>query len=229
MALIDLFTSVDWRPVVLTIQIASVSTAISLIVGVALGYWLASRNFPGKRWIMAAVLMPLVLPPTVLGFYLLVLLGRRGPIGELWMFLFDAPLVFTWKAAVVAACVSTIPIVTRQLSAAFATIDHETTEAARLDGAGGFRIFIDIYIPQIQPAIFAAATIAFARAVGDFGATLMVAGNIPGKTQTASIAIYEMMNSGRDGEAMVLAIIISIMALIILAYTTGGEVRNSRA
>lgn len=222
-----LLAEVDWRPVFLTAQVAFWATILSLVIGSLLGYLLGSHDFVGRRWLMATVLLPLVLPPTVLGYYLLVIAGRRGPVGQLWEGIFGSPLVFTTKAAVLAACASTIPIVTRQLAAAFSVTDEEVVEAARIDGAGGLKLFVSIYLPLIRPTLIAAATIAFARAVGDFGATLMVAGNIPGETQTAAIAIYELMNAGRDGEALVLVLIISIFALGVLAYTSGSEANRS--
>jgi molybdate transport system permease protein len=212
----------------LTARVAAAATLISLICGSLLGFVFGSRDFAGRRWLMAAVLLPLVLPPTVLGYYLLVLAGRRGPVGEFWMAVFGEPLVFTTNAAVLAACVSAIPIVTRQLAAVFAVINPEIIEAARIDGAGGLRLLFAVHLPLIRPSLFAAGTIAFARAVGDFGATLMVAGNIPGETQTASIAIYELMNGGRDGEALVLVAVISLVALLVLAFTSGAEINRAR-
>ena len=228
-ALFETLSDVDWRPVFLTLRVAFAATLAALVLGSLFGYFLGTRAFRGKRWVMAAVLLPLVLPPTVVGYYLLVLAGRRSPIGEAWETLFGSPLVFTTNAAILAASVATIPIVTRQLAAVFSGTEEEIIEAARIDGAGGVRLFLEIYLPLIRPSLMAAGTIAFARAVGDFGATLMVAGNIPGETQTAAIAIYELMNAGRDREAFVLVAIISALALLVLAYTSGGEAKAERA
>lgn len=214
---------IDWQPVWLSLRIGGAATLIALGAGAPLGWWLTHTRVVGRRFLNAVVLLPLVLPPTVLGYYLLVLIGQRGPVGAVWQAVFGAPLVFTAKAAVLAACVSTIPIVTRQLAAAFTAIDPDVTEAARLDGATGLSLFIHVHLPQIREPLLAAAAIAFARAVGDFGATLMVAGNIPGRTQTASIAIYDMMNAGRDTEALVLVVIVSLVALAVLALTSGRQ------
>jgi molybdate transport system permease protein len=211
----------DFAPILLSLRVAGTATLISLLVGAILGYWLTSRERRARRWLGALVLLPLMLPPTVLGYYLLVLMGRRGPVGRLWEAATGAPLVFTTTAAVVAACASTIPIVTRQLAAAFDEISHELIEAARLDGASGLRLFRHLHLPLVRGALLSAGTIAFARAVGDFGATLMVAGNIPGETQTAAIAIYELMNAGRDGEAFVMVAIITLLAIGVLAFTGG--------
>ncbi|MEQ8818794.1 MAG: molybdate ABC transporter permease subunit [Sumerlaeia bacterium] len=214
----------DWRPLFVSLQVGLVSTAIALLLGAALGAWLAHRS---TRWTGALVLLPLVLPPTVLGYYLLVLIGRRGPVGQLYEALTGQPLVFTLKAAVIAACAATIPIVARQLAAAFAEIPHEVKEAARIDGAGGLSMFLWIQLPLIRGPIAAAAAIAFARAVGDFGTTLMVAGNIPGRTQTASIAIYDLINAGKDDQAVVLVVAISVVALAVLALA-GGRAEGTR-
>lgn len=212
----------DWRPLWISLQVGAAATAVSLVLGTLLGHWLATRRFAGRRWFSALVLLPLVLPPTVLGWYLLVLLGRRSPVGRLYEALFGEPIVFTLKAAVIAACVSTVPIVARQLAAAFALTEPGVLEAARLDGARGWRLLWWVQLPMIRPALAAAGAVAFARAVGDFGATLMVAGNIPGRTQTAAIAVYDLVNSGREGQAAVLVAIMSAVALVVLAYASAG-------
>lgn len=217
------FNGIDWQPVWLSLQVGGAATLIAVAAGAPLGWWLTHTRVIGRRFLNAFVLLPLVLPPTVLGYYLLVLIGQRGPIGVVWQAVFGAPLVFTSKAAVLAACASTIPIVTRQLAAAFTAIDPDVTEAARLDGATGLSLFFQVHLPQIREPLIAAATIAFARAVGDFGATLMVAGNIPGRTQTASIAIYDLMNAGRDAQALVLVVIVSLVSLIVLVLTSGRQ------
>ncbi len=217
---------IDWGPVWISLRVGFSATAISLVVGTIAGWLMASREFPGRRWAMALVMLPLVLPPTVLGYYLLVLIGSDGVLGEIWQAVFGAPLVFTIKAAILAACVSTIPIVARQLAAAFAETDQEVTEAALIDGAGTPALFLHIHLPQIRQPLIAAGTIAFARAIGDFGATLMVAGNIPGRTQTASIAIWDLMNSGNETQALILVILISLVSLLVLVLTTGKTMRS---
>lgn len=218
----------DWRPLWISLKVAGAATAISLTAGTLLGAWLAHGNFPGRRWLSAFVLLPLALPPTVLGWYLLVLLGRRSPVGRFYEWLFEEPIVFTLKAAVVAACASTVPIVARQLAAAFALADRDLLEAARLDGASGVRLLWRVQLPLIRPALMAAAAIAFARAMGDFGATLMVAGNIPGRTQTAAIAIYDLVNSGRETEAAVLVVFLSAVALGVLVFASEASGSPSR-
>jgi molybdate transport system permease protein len=211
----DFLLGFDWTPVWLSFRVGLASMAIAVVVGTLLG-WMLSH--PGKRARVgeAAVLLPLVLPPTVLGYYLLVLIGRRGPIGIAWESLFGAPLVFTLNAAILAAAVATIPIVAVQMRAAFSSISPDTLEAARIDGAHGFRLLLHILLPQVTIPLAASASIAFARAIGDFGTTLMVAGSIPGRTQTASLAIYERLMTQRDDEALFLVIIISLICLIAL-------------
>lgn len=210
----------DWRPLWISLQVGVSATAISLLLGALLGYWLASRGGRWRRWSSAVVLLPLVLPPTVLGWYLLVILGRRSPVGRLYETIFGEPIVFTLKAAIIAACASAIPIVARQLAAAFAMTDRGVMEAAQIDGARGVRLLWQIQIPIIRPALGSAAAIAFARAVGDFGATIMVAGNIPGHTQTAAIAVYDLVNGGRDLEAGALVFIMSMFALSVLIFSS---------
>ncbi|MBI1292615.1 molybdate ABC transporter permease subunit [bacterium] len=207
-------------PIELTLRVSLSATAVSLVAGTALGFVLQWHRLPFRRFFMALSMMPLVLPPTVLGYYLLILMGRRSWIGQGWEALTGAPLVFTVTAAVIAASVAATPIVARQVAAAISAIDRDALEAAQIDGAGRLRILTDIYLPLLRPSLLAAGSIAFARAVGDFGATLMVAGNIPGRTQTASIAIYEMVNSGRDGEALGLVVIVSLLSLAVLVYAT---------
>lgn len=218
----------DWRPVLVSLHVASAATVLSVALGSVLGWIFAHRDFPGRRAVESAVLLPLVLPPTVLGYYLLVLIGANGPIGRAWMAAFGEPLVFTRNAAIAAACVATVPIVARQLSAAFAAIDEEATEAARLAGAGAWSLFWHIHLPQIRGPLGAAATIAFARALGDFGMTLMVAGSIPGRTQTASLAIYDLISAGRAREATVLVALVSVVAIGALWAVAGTMPRSIR-
>lgn len=210
----------DWRPVWVSLQVGTAATLLALVLGTLIGYALARARFPGARLVEALVLLPLVLPPTVLGYYLLVLIGQQSPIGAAWRALTGGPLVFTINAAIIAATVATVPIVARQMSAAFAAIDPEIIEAARLDGASSWRILLHIQVPLLEGPLAAGAAIAFARAIGDFGTTLMVAGSLPGRTQTASIAIYDLINAGRDSHALLLAILVSIVSLAVIMLTS---------
>lgn len=215
----DLF-AIDWRPVWVSLQVGGAATLLAVVVGTLVGYGLARARFPGARFVEALVLLPLVLPPTVLGYYLLVVIGQQGPIGRAWMAATGGPLVFTINAAIIAATVATVPIVARTMTAAFAAIDHEVIDAARLDGASAWRILLHIQVPLLEGPLAAAAAVAFARAIGDFGTTLMVAGSLPGRTQTASIAIYDLINAGRDHDALLLAILISVVSLVVIMLTS---------
>lgn len=206
----------DWSPVFISLRVGFWATAIGVALGTALGYLISRQKNRWKTWFEAFVLLPLVLPPTVLGYYLLVVIGRRGPVGEAWEWLFGSPIVFTQTAAIIAACVSTVPLVARFMAAAFTETSRSVIEAARIDGAGGWPLFFRIQLPQVRASLAAASTVAFARSVGDFGTTLMVAGNLPGRTQTAAIAIYDRLNAGRDSEALALAVMVSVISLAVL-------------
>ncbi len=209
-------SSIDWFPLWLSLRVATLSTLFALAAGVWLAWILANRRFRGKEVIDAAVTLPLVLPPTVLGYYLLVLLGRTSPIGHLIESIFGAPLVFTWQAAVVAACIHSAPLLIKSARAAFETIDHSYERAARTLGASEWRLFWRVTLPLARRSIAAAAALAFARALGDFGITIMIAGNIPGRTQTVAVAIYDAVEAGNGHLARVLVLVISAVAMAIL-------------
>ena len=209
-------SAIDWHPFWLSLRVAGAATLTSVVMGTVIGYFLARSRWRACRVIDSAILLPLVLPPTVLGYYLLVAIGRRGPVGEFWEWLTGQPLAFTAKAAVIAACVSTLPMVARIAKAAFASLPRESAEAARIDGAGHAGLFWHVELPQVRASIVAATALAFARAIGDFGTTLMVAGSIPGETRTASLAIYDLMNAGKDGEALVMALLVSALSLTVV-------------
>src|SRR5277367_1273003 len=207
---------IDWFPLWLSLRVAAISTAIALVVGLGLAWILANRSFRAKEVLDAAITLPLVLPPTVLGYYLLVLLGRASPIGELYQWLFGGPLVFTWQAAVVASLFHSTPLLVKSARAAFESVDRSYERAARNLGATELRLFWRVTLPLVRRSILAATALAFARSLGDFGVTLMIAGNIPGRTQTVSIAIYDAVEGGNAATARVLVIIISVVALAIL-------------
>jgi molybdate transport system permease protein len=208
---------IDWFPLWLSLRVAALSTAIALGIGLWLAWVLANREFRGKEILDAAVTLPLVLPPTVLGYYLLVLLGRNSPVGQLYEWIFGQPLVFTWQAAVVAALFHSTPLLVKSARAAFESVDHGYERAARTLGASETRLFRRVTLPLSGRSILAAGALAFARSLGDFGVTLMIAGNIPGHTQTVAIAIYDAVEAGNGAVARTLVIVISAVALIILA------------
>lgn len=217
--------AIDWFPLWLSLRVALISTVIALAAGLWIAYILANRDFRGKAVLDAAVTLPLVLPPTVLGYYLLVLLGRSSPLGKIWEKVFGSPLVFTWKAAVVAALFHSVPLLVKSSRAALESIDRSCERAARTLGASEWKLFWRVTLPLAQRSILAAAALAFARSLGEFGATLMIAGNIPGSTQTMAVAIYDALESGRSTAALVLVLVISAIALGILSLATRLEGR----
>src|ERR1700746_1313776 len=207
---------IDWFPLWLSLRVAFASTALAVAVGLWIAYILANREFRGKEALDAAVTLPLVLPPTVLGYYLLVVLGRASPIGRLWEHVFGSPLVFTWKAAVLAALLHSLPLLVKSARAALESVDRSYERAARNLGASEWKLFFRVSLPLAQRSILAATALAFARALGDFRVTLMVAGNIPGRTQTVAVAIYDAVESGNGAAARVLVLVVSAVALLIL-------------
>jgi len=207
---------IDWFPLWLSLRVAVLSTAISLAAGLWIAYILANRSFRGKEVLNAAVTLPLVLPPTVLGWYLLVLIGRASPFGKLWELIFGSPLVFTWKAAVVAAILHSLPLLVISARAALESVDRSYARAARALGASEWRLFWRVTLPLARRSVFAATALAFARSLGDFGVTLMVAGNIPGRTQTVAVAIYDAVEAGNGAVARILVLVISGIALLVL-------------
>ena len=208
--------TIDWFPLWLSLRVAVLSTSIALIAGGGAAYLLANREFRGREFFDAAISLPLVLPPTVLGYYLLVLLGRHSALGKLYEFVTGSPIVFTWQAAVLAALLHSAPLLIKSTRAALESVDHIYERAARTLGASEWRIFWRITLPLAGRSIFAATALAFARSLGDFGVTLMVAGNIPGRTQTVSLAIYDAVEGGKGDTARVLVIAVSALALGIL-------------
>ena len=218
---------IDWFPLWLSLRVAILSTAVALALGLWLAYVLANREFRGKEVLDAVITLPLVLPPTVLGYYLLVVIGRTSWFGRAWEAVFGAPLVFTWKAAVIAALLHSLPLLVKSARAALESVDHSYERAARTLGASEWRLFWKVTLPLAQRSIFAAGALAFARSLGDFGVTLMVAGSIPGSTQTVAVAIYEAVESGNTAVARTLVVVISAVALIILALAKRLEPRQS--
>lgn len=210
------FSNIDWFPIKLSFAVASAATLIALIAGSALAWLLARKKFPGRNLIDSIITLPLVLPPTVLGYYLLVLLGTRSWFGGFLHRRFGIRLTFTVGAAIIAATIHALPLVTKSLRAAFEGVDPQLEAAARTLGLSGKMIFFRVTLPLASRGVLAATALAFARALGDFGVTIMIAGNIPGKTQTASVAIYDAIQAGRDNEAFTLAVIVSVVAVIML-------------
>ena len=210
------FGSIDWFPIRLSFFVATAATVIALVAGSGLAWLLARKRFPGRNLIDSLITLPLVLPPTVLGYYLLTLLGTRSWLGGFLYRQFGIRLTFTVGAAILAATIHALPLVTKSLRAAFEGVDTELEAAAKTLGMGTWPIFFRITLPLASRGVLAATALAFARALGDFGVTIMIAGNIPGRTQTASVAIYDAVQAGRDNEAFTLAVIVSLIAVVML-------------
>jgi molybdate transport system permease protein len=220
-------SEIDWFPIKLSFAVASAATLIALVVGSMLAWLLARKRFPGRDVLDALITLPLVLPPTVLGYFLLVLLGTRSAFGAFLYHRFGIRLTFTVTAAVIAATIHALPLVTKSLRAAFESVNTEFEAVARTLGLGGLRIFFRVTLPLAWRGVLAATALAFARALGDFGVTIMIAGNIPGKTQTASVAIYDAVQAGRDNEALTLAVIVSSIAVAALYFINRfGSIRQ---
>jgi molybdate transport system permease protein len=205
-----------WVALALTLKVAGCATALNLLLGIGIGYAMARARFPGRDVLDAVFTLPMVMPPTVLGFYLLVLIGSHGPIGAWLLQHFGVRLIFTWQAAVIAATVVAFPLVFKAARAAFETVEPQLEDAARTLGIGEAAIFLRVTLPLAWRGILAGLLLSFARALGEFGATLMVAGSIPGKTQTLSIAVYEAVQAGQDDTAHFLVAITSLVCIAVL-------------
>ncbi|BDI29884.1 molybdenum ABC transporter permease subunit [Capsulimonas corticalis] len=189
----------DWFPFWLSLRVAGLATVLTVLLGSLIAWPLARARFWGRDLAIGVVNLPLVLPPTVLGYALLVGLGRRSVFGAWYEHLTGHSLVFTWEGAAVAACVASLPLFISQARVAIAAVEPDVIGAARTDGASGWPLVRSIFLPLAWPGLLAGTALAFARALGDFGATLMVAGDTPGVTQTMPLAIYDAVLSGDAG------------------------------
>jgi molybdate transport system permease protein len=217
----------DWDALRISLQVAVTSTILATLVGVPFAWWLARASFPGRGVVSALVLAPMVLPPTVLGYYLLQAVGRRSAIGGLLDSVFDFSFVFDWTGAVLAAFVVSTPFLVRTAQAGFESVDSVYEEAARTLGRSEISVFLHVALPLARRSVLAGVALALARALGEFGATLMVAGNLPGRTQTMSIAIYDAMLAGRTSDARVLAITLTFVSVGLLVAIGAGASASS--
>ena len=206
----------DWFPLWLSLRVAATATVVAALLGIVLAYVLAKGRFPGRGLLEALASLPIVLPPTVLGYYLLVSLGVRSPIGRAWESVFGHTLVFTPTAAVVAASVSAMPFVLRTARAAIEAVDPRFEQAARTMGLREWRVAAQVTLPLARRGLIAGVALGFARALGDFGVTVMLAGNIPGRTQTMPIAVYDAVQAGSDHRASVLSAVLGGIAVVVL-------------
>lgn len=183
------------QAIVLTLQLATVTTVLLILISLPLAWWLAGTRHFSKPIIEAVVAIPIVLPPTVLGFYLLVLLGSQGSLGQMSEFFGGQSLAFTFEGLVIASVLYSLPFVVQPLQASFDRIDRRTIEAGYMLGAYPLKVFFTIIFPQIKRGFIAACVLGFAHTVGEFGVVLMVGGNIPGETQVVSIVLYELVET----------------------------------
>ncbi len=205
-----------FQPLWLTLKVAATATLLAFLVGVALALVLSKSRFRGRELLDALLTLPLVLPPTVLGYYLIVLVGRNGWIGRWLHGTFGITLMFTWQGAALAASIVSLPLVLKSARSAFEGVDQKLEKAARTLGASEFGVFIRVSFPLAWRGILAGTMLAFARAMGEFGATLMIAGNLPGKTQTLSLAVYDAVQAGNDSLAMSLVLFTSLVCVVVL-------------
>jgi len=191
----------DWSPLWISLATSATATLITLVAGLAAAAWRERRTGPAMALVDGFFLLPLVLPPTVVGFFLLLLFGRHGPLGK-FLLKFGATVVFSWPATVIAAAVVAFPLMYLTARAALEQVEPHLLQAARTLGASEWRVFIEVALPLAWPGVLAGTILSFARALGEFGATLMLAGNIPGKTETIPIAIYFAVEANEIGSAM---------------------------
>lgn len=207
----------DWFPVLLSIRVALIAVTVVLITGLPLSRLLSRLEFPGKDVLESLITLPMVLPPSVIGYGLLMIIGKNGLLGHTLANL-GLSFIFTWWAAVLASTVVAFPLMYQSAKGAFLSVDVNYEKAARTLGASEIKIFFTITLPLAWPGILAGVVLSFARAMGEFGATLMVAGNIPGQTQTIPLAIYFAVESGDDGTARTLVAIITVFSFLVIYW-----------
>jgi len=207
----------DWYPVILSIKVALIAVTIVLIIGLPLSRLLSRLEFPGKDVVEAAITLPMVLPPSVIGYGLLMIIGKNGLLGNTLADL-GLTVIFTWWAAVLASTVVSFPLMYQSAKAAFLSVNVNYEKAARTLGANEVKIFFTVTLPLAWPGILAGLVLSFARAMGEFGATMMVAGNIPGQTQTIPLAIYFAVESGDNGTARTLVAINTVFSFLVIYW-----------
>lgn len=206
----------DWTPVWLSLRVALSALALVVVLGTLAARWTARRHFPGRDVVDGLFLLPLVLPPVVTGFALLLLLGRNGPVGRFLEAAFGVRIVFTIHAAILAAAVVAFPLMYQSAKAAFQSVDPRLEDAARTLGAGEARVFFAVTLPLAWPGVIGGMALAFARSLGEFGATAMVAGNIPGETTTVPLAIYSLADAGELRAAGIYALGIGALSMALV-------------
>jgi len=208
-----------WSPVKLSISVAVTSSIFVLFIGIICAKWMITKKRKGKVFIDTMLMLPLVLPPSVVGFFLIVIFGKKSVVGNLIESMFGHSIIFTWWAAVIASTVVAFPLMYQSAKTGFLSIDQDIEKAARVDGASESRVFLFISIPLALKSIISGFILSFTRALGEFGATLMFAGNIPGKTQTLPTAIYVAIDSGNMTLAWIWVGITVIISFLLLLST----------
>lgn len=218
----------DWFPLWLSLRVATAATLLATVLGVGVAYVLAKGNFKGRNVIEAIVTVPIVLPPTVLGYYLLTTIGANTPFGRAWESVTGSPLVFTPVAAGVAATISALPFVVRSSRAAIEGVDARYEEILRVAGHPEWRIAMVATLPLARRGVLAGIALGFARALGDFGVTVMIAGNIPGRTQTLPVAVYDAVQAGDASSARMGSLVLAGIAFTVLLVITALSSGKSR-
>ena len=213
-------------PLWLSLKVASCATVLNIFFGTTIAYYLSRHNFPGKNLLDAIIMQPLIMPPTVLGYYLLTALGRQSTLGRFLEDVFGITVVFTWQGAVIAATIASLPLFVKPVRSAIESVDPHIENSARVLGKNEWQVFRHVTIPLARRGIIAGIALSFARSLGEFGTTLMVAGNIPGKTQTVSIAIYDAVQAGNSNEANILVGITTVLSVLILFIVNKSVTQN---
>jgi molybdate transport system permease protein len=221
-------SAAEWSALALSLRVAVVATCVTLPIAIGLAYWLARSEFAGKWLIESVVSLPIVLPPVVTGYLLLVLFGRHGVLGSLIESTFGLRLVFDWKGAAIASAVMGFPLMVRAIRVAFTSVDRRLEEASRTLGIGPWGTFLHVTLPLAKHGVWAGALLGFARSLGEFGATVMIAGNIPGRTQTAPLYIYQTVSAPGGMEASArMVVLLALLAAVAVGVSEWAQ-RNKR-
>lgn len=212
-------------PVLLSLRVAAIALVLSFIFGTLAAQFMTQKQFKGKVILETIIMLPIVLPPTVVGFILIVIFGNNSIVGELTEWLFSSSIIFTWYGAVLASTVVAFPLMYQAAKTGFLSIDKDIEDAARVDGANKFQVFMKITLPMSVIPLMTGAILSFARAIGEFGATLMIAGNIPGRTQTLPTAIYVALQSGNMTLAWLWVVTIIIISFVMLLFVRTKSVK----
>ena len=215
----------DWQALVLSLELAAVTLAVLLPIGIALGRWLALTTWRGKAWVEAAVVLPLVLPPTVLGYYLLVSLGGASPVGRWMLETFDIRLTFNFLGLVIASVVFNVPFIVQPVQRAFEAIPRNLAEAAAVSGLGFWQTLARVELPLAWPGIVSAMVLTFVHTLGEFGVVLMVGGSIPGETKTIAISIYDRVQAFDLHSADRMALLLLVLSLTAVAASFFASAR----